>query len=163
MLALAVFNQKVFTGVCAGAVLLCCTTARLEGAGNPYHLIPKRNVFNLRAKQPVRVPQPVTPMPTVTLTGITTLLKGKRALLQVQFPAVPPQPASVKSYVLAEAQKAGPIQVLEIDEKSSIVKLNNSGTLMAITFPKLPPAPLPAAAPRPHRFTRTFPLRGTVR
>lgn len=158
-----VSNRKFFAGVTAGAVLFCSIAGRLDGAANPYHFIPKRNVFKLRAKEPVRVPKPVTPMLTVTLTGITTILNGKRALLKVEFPAIPPKPASVKSYVLAEGQKSGPIEVLEIDEKSSVVKLNNSGTIMAITFPKLPPAPMPTPVPRARRFSRTLPLRTLAR
>jgi len=49
---------------------------------------------------------------------------------------------------LSEGQRAGPIEVLQINEKADSVKVNNSGTLMVIAFEtdnpvrrNLPPPP----------------------
>ncbi len=75
-------------------VVLCSLAERVDAAGaaNPYRLISQRNVFGLRPIQPVITQQPAPPLPIVILTGITTILKGKRALLKVEFPAKPATP-----------------------------------------------------------------------
>jgi hypothetical protein len=97
----------------------------------------------------------------VHLTGITTIFRGKRALLKVDFPAKFPEKAKQESYILAEGQRDGPIEVLEINDKKAEVKLVNSGAVSTITFDKTAPAPAPTpnpVVPQPHRFPkrRTF-------
>ena len=37
---------------------------------------------------------------------------------------------------MSEGQRAGPIEVLQINEKAGSVKVNNSGTVMVLTFEK---------------------------
>lgn len=61
----------------------------LAFAGNPYSGILQRNAFGLRPPSPVLKETPHAPLPKVHLTGITTILKGKRALLKVEFPGKP--------------------------------------------------------------------------
>jgi hypothetical protein len=85
------------------------------------------------------------------LTGITTILGNKRALLKVQFPSKPPQPAKEQSCILSEGQRDGAIKVLQINEKTAIVKVDNSGTVMEITFEKPGPAPPSKPGPQPYR------------
>ena len=84
--------------------------------------------------------------------GITTILRGKRALLKVEFPPKPMQRAKEESYILTEGERAGPIEVLEINEKKEQVRLDDWGTITNITFEKIQPVHAPSQA--------TFPSRG---
>jgi hypothetical protein len=108
--------------------------AASDFSGNPYHEISDTNVFHLKPPAVATPSQPRPPLPKVTLTGITTMLPDKRALLLVQFPPHPPEPARQERYILAEGQHAGPVEVLEIDERSGRVKLLVSGEPMSLTF-----------------------------
>src|SRR6266850_5111086 len=95
-----------------------------DAARNPYDKIPQRNVFKLKQPEEVKPPPPQeVPLPKITLTGITTLLGLKRAVLQVQVPARPGEPAREESYILAEGQREGEIEVLQIDEDGGVVKI----------------------------------------
>ena len=85
-------------------------------------------------------------MPKITLTGITTILHGKRALLEIQRPPNGRTVVKPEYCILKEGQRDGPVEVLDIDEKAAKVKVDNSGTIMVITFEK--PAPTPAPKPR---------------
>jgi hypothetical protein len=96
------------------------------------------------------------------LTGITSILGNKRALLEVEFPAKPPQPVKEQSYILTEGQRVGSIEVLEINEKTSRVKVDNSGAVTEITFEKTSPKP-PASTPRPQPNWRRPPTPAFVR
>ena len=157
-----------------GAILLlsimevlapCChaIAGSLSGSSNPYRLIAERNAFGLRPVPTAIVRQPALPLPNVILTGITTILEGKRALLKIQLPAKPPTPAKEQYCILAEGQRDGPIEVLEIDMRTSNVKINNSGTVMTITFPKQPPARTTPVAPRPRPYLPRFPIQALTR
>ena len=117
--------------------------------GNPYQGIVERNVFNLKPPPPVGPPEPPpAPVPKITLTGITTILGNKRALMKVLEPPKPPQAAKEESYILTEGQRDGEIEVLAIDEQAGTVKVNNHGTVQELTFDKdgakLPGSPLSA-------------------
>src|SRR5882724_11471586 len=143
--------------VCILAGLLLCTEARSMGAdsANPYQGIVDRNVFGL--KPPPAPPRPEDnkpPAPKITLTGITTILGNKRALMNVAMPAKPPESAKQKSFILAEGQRDGDIEVLEIDETSGTVKVDDFGTIMVLDInkdgaklPASPIAPAPIAPP----------------
>jgi hypothetical protein len=83
----------------------------------------------------------------VTITGITTILGNKRVLLEVAIPAKGTEPAKKESHILAEGQREGDIEVLQIDEKTGDVKLNDFGTVMTLNIekdgPKLASTPPP--------------------
>lgn len=127
-------------------------------AANPYLGICQRNAFHLRPPSSARVEAPHEPLPRVRLTGITTILPGKRALLLVDFPAKPREKPKEESFILSEGQRAGPIQVLAIDEKTAHVKVDELGTITNLTFEKITPAPQRTATIRPvYRYgNRTF-------
>lgn len=125
--------------VCWVAMVVCPVFA-----ANPYSAIIQRNVFGLRPPAPVLSQSLHAPLPKVRLTGITTILKGKRALFKVEFPARPPERPKEESLILKEGERAGSIEVLEINEKMARVKLNNSGMITNITFEKIAAAPAPA-------------------
>lgn len=140
-------------GLLAG--LMLCTQARAVVRHAPtdtYTGIPERNIFGLKSPTP-QITEPVPPqLPKITLTGITTILGNKRALMLVQPPGNQPGQKEL-SLILAEGQRQDDIEVLQIDEKAGSVKVNNSGTIMTLTFekdgPKSPPQPLPPAPVHP--------------
>jgi hypothetical protein len=126
---------------------------------NPYAVIAERNLFDLRPRLTAVPPRPPAPAPQVTLTGITTILPTKRALLEVAQPASGHTAAHKDSYILTEGQRQGPVEVMKIDEKTDSVTADIYGKVMVLTFekngPKLPkarPAPHPPILPTTRRF-----------
>ncbi len=120
---------------------------------NPYAGIIARNIFHLRPPEPKLIQAVSAPLPTLVLTGITTILGRKQALLKIRFPASPPHPPKEESCILTEGEKDGALQVLQIDVKEARVNVSNSGTLMTLTFEKNgPKAPVPASRPAWNRF-----------
>lgn len=132
-------------------LLFCCMLewAPLAVAGSPYARIYQRNVFRLKPAAAAHSVVSHEPLPKVHLTGITTILRGKRALLKVEFPAKPYQKTKEESYILTEGQKSGPVEVLEIDDKKAEVKIDNSGTVTTLKFEELGPKPAPPPATQP--------------
>ena len=121
-----------------------------EATKDQYQTIPERNAFALRPPPSQALPTNTpTALPKITLTGITTILDNKRALMKVA-PANAKQvdPTKELSLILTEGQREGDIEVLQIDEKAGSVKVNNSGTVMVLTFEK-DGAKLPATATPP--------------
>jgi hypothetical protein len=109
----------------------------IAAADNPYDSIVERNVFGLKSPPPPPPPPDnKPPPPKVTLTGITTMFGNKRALLKVQMPARPQEPAHEQSFILAEGERDGDIEVVEIDDTAGTIKVNNFGTLMTVAFDK---------------------------
>lgn len=121
--------------------------------GTPYQGITDRNIFGLKPPPPPVRPEDIKPpTPEIYLTGVTTILGKKQALLKV--PAKPPLRPKDESYILTEGQSEGEIQVLNIDEVAGAVKVNNHGSIQTLDFVnngvKLPAGPAPgAASPQP--------------
>src|SRR5439155_19029391 len=139
------------TMVCIVGSVLFCAGAGAIGAdsANPYQGIVDRNVFGLKPLPPPKASGPEKPpAPKITLNGITTILHKKQVFMTAQLPARPPEPAKPQSFILSEGQRDGDIEVLEIDEKTGTVKLNNFGVAMTLTMDK-DGAKLPASAPGP--------------
>jgi hypothetical protein len=140
--------------ICTLAGLALCTTGNAVGGdspGNPYQGIVDRNVFGLKSPPPPPDPEASKPPPPkVFLTGITTILGNKRALLKMTPPAKPGEPAKEQSFTLGEGQREGDIEVLEINEKVGAVKVNNYGTITTLDFEnngvKVAAGPAPTAA-----------------
>lgn len=106
-------------------------------AFNDYDGIVSRNLFNLR--EPLtKIPEPITNAPpmNLNLTGITTMLGYKLAMLRTHPPPKPGTPPTDQTLTLTEGQREGDIEVLQIDEKAGRVKVNNGGTIMTLTFEK---------------------------
>jgi len=141
--------------LCAVVVLSATTAgAASESSGTPYQGIVDRNVFGLRPPPPPPSPDAnKPPPPKIILTGITTILGNKRVLMKVQIPAKPGVKAEEQSMILAAGQRDGDVEVLEIDEKAGIVKVNDYGTITNLTWEnngiKVATAPPPVAAPPP--------------
>jgi hypothetical protein len=124
-----------------------------DATASPYQGIVERNVFGL--KPPPPPPDPAAnkpPPPRIFLQGITTFGGVKRALLKAQLPPKPgDKPTGEQSFILAEGQRDGDIEVLEIrtDSGVSTVKVNDFGTITNLTFEKDGIKGAPGAAPTP--------------
>ena len=106
-----------------------------DSSQNPYQQISHSNVFRLKVPEPEKRREEAPPLlPKITLVGITTILKEKRAFMRVTLPVRSIGPAQEYSIILAQGQREGLIEVLEIDEKAGRVTINNYGTVMVLTF-----------------------------
>lgn len=115
-----------------------------DSPSNPYQGIVDRNVFGLRPPPPPPSNEPVRPPPpAVALTGITTILGKKLAFMNVQVPPKPGEQAKggPQSFMLGIGEREGEIEVLDIDEKGGIVKLNDYGVITNVPFAKVPTTP----------------------
>jgi len=135
------------------AMLILCASACAitpSPSTNRYEAIPDRNVFGLKPSTSMPQQPPQKNPPQIILTGITTLLGNKLALLQALLPAPPGLPPREQRLALTEGQREGNIEVLEVDEKAGRVKVDDFGTITNLTFerngPKLPSAPPSAPA-----------------
>ena len=107
-----------------------------------------RNVFHLQPIPPTvaLTQQPETPK--VTITGITDVCGRRQVLVEISEPGAP----MLKS-VLTEGERAGPLEVVQIDMKKGQVRANINGeeNLLTLRAPQAsvptPPAP-PAAVHR---------------
>ena len=117
-------------------VALVGTSIVSSGWSHEYASIAHRNLFGLREPIVVIIDPPPPVVPTVTLTGIVTILGRKQAFLTVQ--PVPRQDSKTgpQSFILNEGQAQDEIQVLEIDERVGRVKINNHGVILNLAFEK---------------------------
>jgi len=128
------------------------------GSG-PYQAIVERNVFGLKPPPaPVAEAPPPAPPLKITLTGITTILGNKRALMSVAVPNKPPE-----TYMLTEGQRQGEIEVLSIDERGGAVLVKNHGIEQTLDFKTdgakaQPPPVIPGMIPPPNRPANPMPL-----
>jgi hypothetical protein len=73
---------KTLVLVLSSLALGTAAQAITDSSGGPYHGIIERNVFNLKPPAPPPAPpDPISQAPKLTLTGITTILGNKRALM----------------------------------------------------------------------------------
>lgn len=83
----------------------------------------------------------------VILTGITTILGNKTALLKTELPPEKPGSKPQQQFlVLAEGEREGNIGLLKVDEKAGTATVDNDGTTSTITFPQPTSAPSPAVS-----------------
>ncbi len=135
-----------------GLMIMCSSALDLRAGSSdaPYDLIAKRNIFGLNP--PPSTPSPTNftaPPPKVILTGIITVFGDKRALLKTASPAAAPTEAKgPRYYMLAEGQRDGDLEILQVDEKAGTVALKNAGVSFTLGFSKETPehvslAPVP--------------------
>lgn len=138
--------QLVVIGLAVGWLLLPAAQAVVPGE-NPFKSIVTRNPFGL-IPTPVAPPAVEAPPPpsNIKLTGITTILGIKNALLMVQEPG---PGGKSQSYILTEGQREGQIEVMAIDNIAGTVKVSNAGTVATLSFDKdgLKAPTAPAALP----------------
>jgi len=123
----------------AAGVALGTAPALTAEHSSPYHGIVERNLFGLNPPplQP-DVEAANRPQPSkITLTGITTLLGRKLALMKTPPWAKPGEQAKPEEFfILAVGERQAEIEVLEIDEVAGTVKVNNAGTVETVSFEK---------------------------
>lgn len=134
----------------AGGLFLPVAVHAISSGDNPYKSIVDRNPFGLIAPTPPAPIETAAPPSNIKLTGITTILGIKNALLMAQEPG----PAGKsQSYILTEGQREGMIEVLTIDNIAGLVKVNNAGIVSTLNFDKdgfkSPTSPVPAPGAMP--------------
>jgi hypothetical protein len=113
------------------------TLAGIAFAGDPlerrYDHIKARNVFGLKelAPSPTSPPRAPAPPTAVTVTGITSFLVPKRAILQIQPQGQPPE-----SKVLREGERFGVVEVVKIDVDNGSVTILNDGRPINLSMSK---------------------------
>jgi hypothetical protein len=126
------------------AVCLACGLVLNAGARaddgvlphNPYAPIVARNVFNLNPPQPETPAEQADPPPKITPNGIMSIFGQLQVLFKVATPAKAGQPAKEDAYILSEGQRQDEIEVVQIDEKDSLVTFNNHGTVQELPLAK---------------------------
>jgi hypothetical protein len=131
---------------------------------NPYtELIVTRNVFGLKDPPPPPPPPDTTPpVPKLTLVGIANVFGIKKAVLKTQpapgtppKPGVPggPPPGQEPPLVIVEGTMQDGVTVQSIDEAAGIVKVDNNGQALTLSFDKdglkAPSGPAAPAAGQP--------------
>jgi hypothetical protein len=151
---------RFFCGCAMVSLVLGCELRAIgaDADANPYQGIVDRNVFGLKPPPPpVQTAPPKPPPVKITLTGITTILGNKRVLMKAPVTGAKPGAPTEQSYILAEGQRDGDIEVLQIDEKKGEVKINNAGEIVTLDWESNgikgagggAPGPAPGGAPVP--------------
>src|SRR5437016_4718743 len=112
-------TRKIAIFILGSFMLYATAEGIVADPENPYQGIVDRNVFGLKpVTQITKPPEKPIDAPKITLTGITTIFGNRRVLMNVAMPAKAGEPAKQQSFILAEGQREGEIEVLEIDEKT---------------------------------------------
>ncbi|HEX3890165.1 MAG TPA: hypothetical protein VHX90_04875 [Verrucomicrobiae bacterium] len=116
--------------ICAAGGLALNAALRADDValpGNPYALIVARNIFGLNPPPPPVDPNAAAPEPEVKITpnGIMSIFGQWQVLFKASGGGKPGD----QSYMLGEGQRQDDIEVVKIDEKSSIVTFNNHGVV----------------------------------
>jgi hypothetical protein len=103
---------------------------RAKEEGKTYKHIPVRNVFGLKPPVPPvqLIPQPL-PTAKVNLTGVTTLLGQRRAILVITPPGKP-----AESKLIKEGDREGDLEVLSINELTGTVRIRNHNQETELSF-----------------------------
>jgi len=134
-----IISKGLFLGFVAGFLVQNASGVMPDPNEDHFQTIPQRNVFGLKEPAKVIVSDSPPQLPKIILTGITTILGRKLALLKVR----PLGPAGVAadaskeiSLILTEGQREAEVEVLQIDERAGSVRVKNTGTIMTLTFEK---------------------------
>ena len=140
----------------AGMALGAAPAAITADDSGPYQGIVERNLFGLRPPPPppdleaANKPQPSK----ITLTGITTILGRKLALMKTPPRAPKPgeQAKTEQSYTLGIGERQDDIEVMEIDEVAGTVEVKNAGIVETVSFDRngvKPTIGVPGGPPTP--------------
>jgi len=161
--------EKSLAVALGGILLSVLVRADVPGpAGNPYQVIVDRNGFGLKPTPPpptnAAPTNPVAPA-NIKFTGITSDPAGGRKAWMV-IPAQPGKGSNAQYLTMAEHEKQGDIEVIEINEKDSIVKILNAGQPVELNFKDYgmatPPPPAATGPGVPHGVPGAVPAPGIV-
>jgi hypothetical protein len=111
-------------------IFVCAARAAEPGSvSNPYLVIAEHNVFKLVPPHQPAAANAVMPPPDIALNGIMTVFGKKIALLKTRS-------RKGESFMLAEGQDHGEIQLLSVDGKAGEIKVNNHGVIQTIALSK---------------------------
>ena len=136
---------------------------------NPYDAIVERNPFGLKPPPPPAPPEdpssklPPAPLATVEVTGITSILSSKRALLEI----VPGPGKPMLKPILSEGERVESIEVVSINVEKNEVTIKNGGVITNLTFkiakstpgpvaPGALPPPVPGSVPPPQTALNNY-------
>jgi hypothetical protein len=113
---------------------------------NPYtSIITNRNVFDLHDPPPpvLETNKPTAPPANIKLTGITTIFGNKQALFIINELGAAGKLPATHSVILAEGQRAGVLEVLEINPAGRNARIKNDDveSLISIETNKVASAP----------------------
>jgi hypothetical protein len=131
-------GEKALPWLAAGLVWIVGTMSVLAvSTDNPYGAIVARNPFALKPPPPPG-PDPASlkpPAPKIVLNGIATVFGVKRAIMKMTPPAAKGEQAKEQSFLLAEGEREGELEVMKIDDAPpGSVLVNNYGTVTNLTF-----------------------------
>jgi hypothetical protein len=116
-------------------------------ANNPYESIVDRNPFGIKPPPPpveINTPPPLpAPLWTVELTGVTSILSSKRALLEI----TPGPGKPVVRAILSEGERLETVEVVSIDVIKNEVTVKNGPVTTNLTFKTTKGTATAAAAP----------------
>lgn len=136
----------------------CLTVAAMIASGqlvfadakvNPYESIVERNPFALKPPPPPAPPEdpsaktPPAPPATVELTGITSILTSKRALLEI----VPGPGKPMLKPILGEGERVESVEVVSINVEKNEVTIKNGSLVTNLTFKVAKSTDKPATPP----------------
>lgn len=98
-----------------------------DTSANPYLGIVDRNVFALKPAPPPPPPPgpPEAPPQKIVLTGIVNAFNKKQVFFKTPMSAKPGEAPKETSFMLSEGERAGEIEVLEINEKAGTIRVKN--------------------------------------
>lgn len=121
--------KKLLWLLLMGSLALNATALTLE---TPYDAIAKRNLFHLQPAVVAEAPPPKsTPLPKLTLTGVTTILGRRVAFITISGVKAGDAPQSL---MVTEGEVVNGIEVKSIDERAGIVNVVNGGEWQILDF-----------------------------
>jgi hypothetical protein len=112
-----------------GAALLAAT------ASNPYREIVARNVFALKAPSSSSEAETIKRAPPpLILTGIVTFGVKRALMTKPSTPSRSSVQTAPQSFIVAEGQRDGGVEVVEINERLGAVKVIYEGTPITLHF-----------------------------
>src|ERR1051325_7322623 len=116
------------TSICLAGALLFLSSALAtasESSGHPYQTIIAKNVFRLTMPREILRPKPL--LPVITWQGITSLPGLRMVYFKVVLAPKPGEPPREAALALSDGERAGQIEILQIDESAGTVRLRNHG------------------------------------
>jgi len=141
-------SLRVLLQSCAFALAAGVLLPAVANVGkNPYESIVDRNPFGLKPPPPPpeinTPPPPPAPLCTVELTGVTSILSSKRALLEI----TPGPGKPVVRAILSEGERLETVEVVSIDVTKNEVLIQNGPVTTNLTFKTIKGTATAAAAP----------------
>ncbi|HZF00325.1 MAG TPA: hypothetical protein VE344_00335 [Methylomirabilota bacterium] len=104
---------------------------------NPYAPIIARNIFNLNPPTVAPAEDPNPPL-KITPNGIMSVFGKLQVLFKVAGVTRPGQPAKDEYYTLSEGERQDDIEIMQIDDKKSLITFKNHGIVQTLPLASAP-------------------------